>query len=58
VKTRPDANCGSDHKFLTATVRIKLKNIQQKKKDWKLDIHNIPGEYKTEIKQKLATINL
>jgi hypothetical protein len=58
VKTRPDADCGLDHKLLTATVRIKLKNKKKKKKGWKLDIDNIPGEYKTEIKQKLATINL
>jgi hypothetical protein len=28
------------------------------KKGWKLDIDNIPEEYKTDIKQKLATINL
>jgi hypothetical protein len=27
-------------------------------KGWKLDIDNIPEEYKTDIKQKLATINL
>jgi hypothetical protein len=43
---------------LTATVKIKLKNIQQVKKGWKLDIDNIPEEYKTDIKQKLATRNL
>jgi hypothetical protein len=28
------------------------------KKGWKLDIDNIPEEYKNEIKQKLATINI
>jgi hypothetical protein len=58
VKTRPDADCGSDHELLTAAVRIKLKNVQQRKKGWKLGIDNINEEYKTEIKQKLATINL
>jgi hypothetical protein len=58
VKTRPDADCGSDHELLTATVRIKLKNTQHVEKGWKLDINNMPEEYKTEIKQKLATINL
>jgi hypothetical protein len=58
VKTRPDADCGSDHELLIATVRIKLKNTQQTKKGWKLDIDNIPEEYKTEIKQKLAIVNL
>ena len=58
VKTRPDADCGLDHKLPTATVRIKLNNTQQAEKGWKLDIDNIPEEYKTKIKQKLATVNL
>ena len=58
MKTRPDADCGSDHELLTATVRIKLKTTQQVKKGWKLDTDNICEEYKNEIKQKLATINL
>jgi hypothetical protein len=57
VETRPDAYCGSDHELLTDTVRIKLKNTQVKK-GWKMGIDNIPEEYKNEIKQKLATINL
>ena len=58
VKTRPDADCGSDHELLTATVRIKMKNTKQVKKGWKLDIDNIPAEYKNKIEQKLATVNL
>ena len=57
MKTRPDADCGSDHELLTATVRIKLKNTQHAEKGWKLDTDNMPEEYETEIKQKLATIN-
>ena len=51
MKTRPDADCRSDHKLLTATVRMKLKNVQCRKKGWKLDIDNITKEYKNEIKQ-------
>jgi hypothetical protein len=39
VKTRLDADCGSD--LLTATVRIKLKNTKKVKKGWKLDIEYI-----------------
>jgi hypothetical protein len=58
VKTRPGADCRSDHELLTATIRIKLKKTQQAKKGWKLDIDNIPEEYKNKIKQKLATINI
>ena len=57
VKTRPDADCGSDHELLTATIRIKLKKTQVKK-GWKLDIDNIPEEYNNKIKNKLTTINI
>jgi len=51
VKTRPEADCGSDHKLLGATVRIKLKNRQHAEKGWEMDTENIPEEYKSEIKQ-------
>ena len=27
TKTRPGANCGSDHEFLIAKVRLKLKKV-------------------------------
>jgi hypothetical protein len=57
VKTRTDDECGSDHKLLTATVRIKLKNTQHTEKGWRLDIENKFEEYTTEIKEKLATIH-
>jgi hypothetical protein len=49
VKTRLDADCGSEDELLTATVRIKR---------WKLDIDNIPEVYETEFKQKLAKRNI
>jgi DNA-binding ferritin-like protein (Dps family) len=58
VKTRLDADCGSNHELLTAKLIIKLKNTKRNKHGWKLDIDNIPEEYKTEIKEKHATINL
>jgi hypothetical protein len=54
VKTRPDADYGSDYKLLTATIRIKLKRTQVKK-GWKLDIVNIPEGYKNEIEQSGGT---
>jgi hypothetical protein len=43
---KPNVDCGADHELLTATIRIKLKRTQQAKKGWKLDIDNIPEEYK------------
>ena len=58
VKTSLDADCGSSQELLTATVRIKLQDTQLVKKGWKLDIDNIPEDYKNEMKQKQATVNL
>jgi hypothetical protein len=57
VKTRPDADCSSDHELLTATVKIKLKNTQMTKK-WILDTDNIPENYKSDIQEKLTRLNL
>jgi len=37
---------------LTSVLAIKLKNTKQVEKGWKLDIGNIPEEYKNEIEQK------
>ena len=57
VKTRPDADCSSDHELLTATVKIKLKNTQTTKK-WTLDKDNIPEDYKSDIQAKLTRLKL
>jgi hypothetical protein len=57
VKTRPDADCSSDHEHLTATVKIKLKNTQTTKK-WILDTDNIPEAYKSDIQEKLTGLKL
>jgi exonuclease III len=56
VKTKPNAICGSDHELLTATITIKLKRTQQAKKGRKLDVDNIPEEYKSEIKQLTTAV--
>ena len=37
---------------LTSVLAIKLKNTKQVGKGWKLDVGNIPEEYKNEIEQK------
>jgi hypothetical protein len=57
VKTRPDADCSSDHELLTATVKIKLKKTQMTKKGI-LDTDNIPEDYKSDIQEKLTKLNL
>jgi hypothetical protein len=57
LKTRPDAACSSDHKLLTAKVKIKLKNTQTTKK-WILDTDNIPEDYKSDIQEKLTRLKL
>jgi hypothetical protein len=37
---------------LTSVLAIKLRSTKQVKKGWKLDIDNIPEEYKNEIEQE------
>ena len=39
VKTRPGAYCGSDHEFLTAKFRLKLKKVGETTRLFRYDLH-------------------
>ena len=42
AKTRPGADCGSDHEFLTVKFRIKLKKFGKTTRPFKYDLNQIP----------------
>ena len=42
AKTRPVANCGSDHKLLTAKFRLKLKKVGKTTRLFRYDLNQIP----------------
>ncbi|CAF5182070.1 unnamed protein product, partial [Rotaria magnacalcarata] len=48
IKTRPGADCGTDHELLLACLRIKLKQHHKSTQTAKPDLQNIPYKYKIE----------
>ena len=52
VKTRPSADCGSDHQLLNAKVQIRLKKRKTTNSSIRYDVSNIPKEFKVEIKNR------
>ncbi|CAF3528318.1 unnamed protein product [Adineta steineri] len=58
VKTRPGADCGTDHELLLACFRIKLKQHQKSTQTSKPDLQNIPYKYKVAVKNRFDALNL
>ena len=49
AKTRPGADCGSDHEFLTAKFRLKLKKVGKTTRPCRYDLNLIPYDYTVEV---------
>ena len=45
TKTRPKANCGSNHELLIAKVRIKLKKVGEITRSFRYDLNQISYDY-------------
>ena len=41
AKTRPEADCGSDHELLIATFRLKLKKVGKTTRRFRYDVNQI-----------------
>ena len=46
TKTRPEADCGSDHELLIAKFRLKLKKVGKTARPFRYDLNQIPYDYK------------
>ena len=58
AKTRPAANCGSDHELLIAKFRLKLKKVGKTTRPFKYELNRIPYNYTVEVTNRLKGLDL
>ena len=58
AKTRPGADCGSDHELLIAKFRLKLKKVGKTTRLCRYDLNQIPYDYTVEVRNRFKGINL
>ena len=52
AKTRPGADCGSDHELLIAKFRLKLKKVGKTTRPFRYDLSQIPYDYTVEVRNR------
>ena len=58
TKTRPGADCGSDHELLIAKFRLKVKKVEKTSTPFRYDLHQIPYDYTVEMRNRLKGLDL
>ena len=58
AKTRPGADCGSDHELLIANFRLKLKKVGKTTRPFRYDLNQIPYDYTVEVRNRLNGLDL
>ena len=58
AKTRPGADCGSDHELLIAKFRLKFKKVGTTTKPSRYDLNQIPYEYTVEVRNRFKGLDL
>ena len=58
AKTRPGADCGSDHELIIAKIRLKLKNVQKTTRPFRYDLNQIPVDYTLEVRNRFNGLDL
>ena len=55
-KTRPGADCGSDHELLIAKFRLKLKKVGKTTEPFRYDLNQIPNDYTMEVRNRFKEL--
>ena len=58
VKTRPGADCRSDHELLIAKFRLKLKKVGKTTRPFMYDLNQIPYGYTVEVTNRFKGLDL
>ena len=58
AKTRPGADCGSDHELLIAKYRLKLKKVGKTTRPFWYDWNKIPNEFTVEVRNRFKGLDL
>ena len=58
AKTRPGADCGSDHELLIAKYRLKLKKVGKTTRPFRYDLNQIPYDYIVEVRNRFKGLDL
>ena len=58
TKTRPGADCGSDHELFIAKFRLKLKKVGKTIIPFRYDLNQIPYDYTVEVRNRFKGLDL
>ena len=58
AKTRPGADCGSDHELLIAKFGLRLKKIRKTTRPLRYDLNQIPYDYTVEVMNRFKGLDL
>ena len=57
-KTRPGADCGSDHELLIAKLRLKLKKVGKTTRPFRYYLNQILYDYTVEVRNRFKGLDL
>ena len=58
AKTRPGADCDSDHELLIAKFRLKLKKVGKTTRPFRYELNQIPYDYTEEMTNRFKGLHL
>ena len=58
MKTRPGADCGSDHELLITKFRLKLKKVGKTTRPFRYNLNQNPYDYTVEVTNRFQGLDL